>query len=144
MKNTSVFFDTNVIIDLVTKRGPSADASLRLFEMCKDKILDGFMSVQSISDIFYILRKDYSVRQRKEILLDVCDVLEVVGVEKWHALSALSDDGFSDLEDCILAKCAEDHGFDFVASRNAEDFAASKISVMTPQDLLEHLNAANP
>ena len=139
MKNIRVLFDTNVVVDLITQRGQFADVSLRLFEMCKKGILDGFMSVQSISDIFYILRKDYSVQQRKKILLDVCAVLDVVGVEERHALSALSDENFPDLEDGILAKCAEDYGFDFVVSRNTEDFVASRIPVVTPSELLERI-----
>ena len=139
MKSTSVLFDTNVIIDFLERRGGFADASERLFTMCADGVISGFIAAQSVSDIFYILRKDYTVAQRRELLHSVCTVLEVAGVGKRHILSALSDDSFFDLEDGILAKCAEDYGFDFIASRNTEDFTASKTPVVTPLELLEHL-----
>ena len=139
MKNTSVLFDTNVVIDLITKRSPFADASLRLYEMCNKGSLDGFISAQSIADIFFILRKDYPVQRRKEILFDICTVLNVADVRRWHVLAALSDNAFPDLEDGILAKCAEDYGFDFVVSRNTEDFSASKTPVLTPSELFKLL-----
>ena len=140
MKSISVLFDTNVIIDILEKRNHFADASERLFEMCMAGNIKGFIAAQSVSDIFYILRKDYTVAQRRELLLGVCGMLDVVGIDKRHVLSALSDDAFPDLEDGILAKCAEDYGFDFVVSRNTEDFAASKTPVLTPSELLKHFH----
>jgi predicted nucleic acid-binding protein len=139
MKSISVLFDTNVIIDFLETRGIFAEASGRLFRMCLDGTIKGHIAAQSISDIFYILRKDYTTTQRRSLLRGICGVLDVAGVEKRHVLSALSDNRFSDLEDGIISKCAEDYGFDFVASRNAEDFAASKIPALTPLALVEHL-----
>ena len=139
MKSTSVLFDTNVIIDFLEKRGSFANASERLFTLCADGTIKGFIAGQSVSDIFYILRKDYTVAQRRKLLRSVCAVLEIADVGRRHILSALSDDTFPDLEDGILAKCAEDYGFDFVVSRNTEDFAASKIPVVTPSELLRQV-----
>jgi len=139
MKSISVLFDTNVIIDFLEKRGGFADASEQLFAMCADGVIKGFIAAQSVSDIFYILRKDYTATQRRKLLRSVCTVLEIADIGKRHVLSALSDDTFSDVEDGILAKCAEDYGFDFIASRNTEDFATSKIPVVTPLELLNHL-----
>jgi len=139
MKSTSVLFDTNVIIDFLERRGGFSDASERLFTMCADGIIKGFIATQSVSDIFYILRKDYTATQRRELLRNVCAILEIVDIGKRHILSALSDDTFSDLEDGILAKCAEDYDFDFIASRNTEDFTTSKIPAVTPLGLLNLL-----
>jgi len=139
MKNTTVLFDTNVVIDIIEKRKDFFPESKRVFDLCMDGFLTGFIAAQSIADIFYILRKKYTAGQRKKLLRDMCDVFDVVGTGKEHVLSALSDDTFDDLEDCILTKCAEDHDFDFIVSRDKEDFASSKISVVTPLELLKIL-----
>jgi predicted nucleic acid-binding protein len=139
MKSITVLFDTNVVIDFLVKRNPFVEVSERLFKMCMNGTIKGFIAAQSIPDIFYILRKDYTLAQRMKLLRHVCAVLDVADIGKRHILSALSDEAFSDLEDSILAKCAEDYGFDFIASRNTEDFAASKIPVLTPQELLKRL-----
>ena len=139
MKSASVLFDTNIIIDFLEKRGRFADVSGRLFAMCAEGSLKGFIAAQSVSDIFYILRKDYSAARRRELLKHVCAILEVAGIGEQHILSALSDDAFSDLEDGILAKCAEDYRFDFIATRNTNDFSPSTIPVATPLELLEFL-----
>ena len=139
MKSISVLFDTNVIIDFLERRGIFADASERLFTLCAEGGIKGFIAAQSVSDIFYILRKDYTVAQRRKLLRSVCAILEIADVGKRHILPALSDDTFPDLEDSILARCAEDYGVDFVASRNTEDFATSRIPAVTPSELLKRV-----
>ncbi|MCL1909363.1 MAG: PIN domain-containing protein [Kiritimatiellaeota bacterium] len=134
-----ILFDTNVILDIIEKRDEFAEASFRLFQMCEDGFVEGFVSTQSVADIFYILRKNYPATKRKELLRDVCAVLDVVDVVKLHVLSALSDDGFPDLEDGIISKCAEDNGINHIITRNKQDFAASRIPVATPREFLDKM-----
>jgi len=139
MKDIRVLFDTNVVVDFIEKRAHFAVATEQVFKLCKDRIIKGFIATQSVADIFYILRKNYTAAQRRATLLDVCDILDVIAVGKRQVLSALSDDTFPDLEDSILAKCAEDCGVDYIISRDQHGFATSKIPVVTPSWLLDKI-----
>jgi len=139
MRNTNVFFDTNVVIDIIVYRGQFTDTATQIFEMCRTGLLHGNISTQSICDIFYILRNDYTAAELKDMFYDVCKVLEVVGCEKSYIMYAFADNAFRDFEDCVIAKCAEDIGCDYIITRDPKGFAASRIAVATPQEFLDKM-----
>jgi predicted nucleic acid-binding protein len=132
-----VFFDTNIIIDFLEEREPHKEAANRLFKECDDKTITGYISAQSISDIFYILRKDYSIEERKNMLLGVCELMNIAGTDKKQLLAALKNEGFDDLEDCIQTECAKAINADYIITRNIKDFSASPIPVILPEDFFE-------
>ena len=134
-----ILLDTNVIIDYIEKRGQFAEASTRVFNLCEEDFFEGFIAAQSVADIFYILRKKFTVDKRKDILNDICETLDIAEITKWHVHSALADNVLCDLEDGIIMKCAEDNGFDFIITRNVKDFESSKIPIVTPQEFLDKI-----
>ena len=131
-----VLFDTNVVIDFIEKRGEFSNDSTRLFQLCRNGFIDGYITTQSVSDAYYILRKKFTVEERKSVLNFVCNTLEVVSITKWHVLETLSDDDLRDLEDGFILKCAEENMFDYIISRDRNGFATSRIPVVTPRDFL--------
>jgi len=131
-----VLFDTNVIIDYIEKRGEFSNDSTRLFQLCKNGFIDGFITTQSVSDANYILRKKLTLEERKTVLNFVCNTLEVVSITKWHVLETLSDDNLRDLEDGFIMKCAEDNMFNYIISRDRDGFVTSRIPVVTPLEFL--------
>lgn len=62
------------------------------------------MAAHSITNLFYILRKAYSVEERREVLLNICKMLEVEGITKENVQEALRDNSFQDFEDCLQMK----------------------------------------
>lgn len=55
-----VLFDTNVILDMLEKRVPFYESSNDVLSLCASKKIKGYIALHSISNIFYILRKNYS------------------------------------------------------------------------------------
>ena len=59
------------------------------------------MAAHSIMNIFYILRKEYTQQERRLILLNLCQILTVVGITKDNIENVLKNEEFTDMEDCL-------------------------------------------
>lgn len=132
-----ILIDTNIIIDYLEPRPAEADNAEKILKLCFQKDCNGYIAAHSITNIFYILRKRFSVAERKKMLLDLCEFIEVVGIHKEIIFDALKDQTFDDLEDRIQYECAQLINTDYIITRNIADFENSSIPVMLPKDFLE-------
>ena len=100
------------------------------------KKIKGCIAAHSISNMFYILRKDYTTEERREILFNLCEIFDVEGIDKIKLLSGLVNDNFSDFEDCLQMECAKSYGEEYIVTRNATDYSVSNIKAIKPSDYL--------
>ena len=135
-----VLFDTNIILDVLEKRLPFYHASKSVLESCVSGSVTGYIALHSISNIFYILRKRYSAADRRKLLLNILDLLQVVCADHESVRNALQRDDFSDFEDCLQDECAKQVYADYIVTRNINDFSTSDIPAILPEDLLKILN----
>ena len=135
-----VLFDTNIILDVLEKRLPFYNSSKSVLESCVSGNITGYIALHSISDIFYILRKRYSAADRRKLLLDILDLLQVAGADHKSVRSALQREDFSDFEDCLQDECAKQIHADYIVTRNTNDFSTSDTPAIIPDDLLKILN----
>jgi hypothetical protein len=110
---------------------------------CSNYEIVGYIAVYTVPTAFYILRKQFSVSERRNRLSELCGFIDIAGVNKRHIIKAIANERFDDLEDCIQTECAESIGADFIITRNIGDFAHSIISAILPEDLLLKLEAAH-
>lgn len=134
-----VLFDTNIILDILEKRLPFYDTSKSVFESCVSGEVTGYIALHSISNIFYILRKRYSPADRRKLLLDILDLLQIANADHESVRNALQREDFSDFEDCLQDECAKQVDADYIVTRNTNDFSKSDIPTVTPEDLLKIL-----
>ncbi len=142
MKNMLVLFDTNIILDVLEKRLPFYDSSKSVLESCVSGNVAGYIALHSISNIFYILRKHYSAADRRALLLNILDLLQVAGTDHESVRNALQREDFSDFEDCLQDECAKQIHADYIVTRNTNDFSTSDIPVIIPDDLLKILDSS--
>lgn len=131
---------TNVILDYLVKREPYYEDANKIFTLCVETGLQGAIAAHSVTNCFYILRSTYSVKERRELLINICNLVDIVGVNKNIVLSALSNETFEDFEDSVQSECASDFGADYIVTRNIKDFAHSGVPAILPEDLLNTLN----
>ena len=105
MKN--IFVDTNIILYYLTPNNPFHEKASLLIKKCLDKALNGFVSAHSLTDIFYITRKFFSVADRREFLLLIVSNFQIIAENQKDFLAVLNDSDFFDLEDGLQMKCAE-------------------------------------
>ena len=85
----------------------------------------------------YILRKNFTVDELREILLRLCKIFQVEAIDLSKLIAALNNRDFSDFEDCL--QCALSLNADYIVTRNVKDFPVGKISAVTPKEFFKIL-----
>ena len=131
-----ILVDTNILLDYLLTREPFYEDAKKIVLACVDEKVKGCIAAHSISNMFFILRKDYSIGERREVLSNLCTIFDVEGIDKAKLLSGLENGDFTDFEDCLQMECAKAYGADYIITRNVNDYKASEIEAITPADYL--------
>ncbi len=134
-----LLIDTNVILDHLISRQPFMDAASSILRLCFEQKCAGYVAAHSITNIFYITRKYFSISKRKKMLIELCEFIDVVGIQKEQVVDALLNEYFDDLEDGLQIECACTIHADFIVTRNLADFSASPIPAILPEDFLQKM-----
>ena len=135
-----ILLDTNILIDYISQRPSFVEDAQTILRLCSEKQVEGCIAAHSIMNAFYILRKALSLEERRETLSNLCCLLTVVGIDKIKIISALGNEKFSDVEDCLQMECAIDFSADYIVTRNVKDFSNSKIPAILPGEFLKKIN----
>ncbi|MDP2888818.1 MAG: PIN domain-containing protein [Bacteroidota bacterium] len=128
--------DTNVVLDIALNREPFFEYSSKIFDKIDDQILEGFITASSITDIYYIASKQKDKLQARKFLINLIQILEVVGVDKDIVIQALESE-ITDFEDAIQVFSAKSNSIDLVITRNVADFASTGMKALTPQEFIQ-------
>jgi predicted nucleic acid-binding protein len=132
-----VYFDTNIVIDVLEQRQPFFKNSSAVFLLASDEKIDGIIGASSITDIYYIVnksRKD-SISAIKAII-DVLETLTLVDTT-CQDINSATISSISDFEDAVTVSTASREGADYIVTRNISDFSTSSIPALTPEDFLK-------
>jgi predicted nucleic acid-binding protein len=136
-----ILIDTNVILDYLLMREPFQEDADKVVKLCVDNKVRGCIAAHSIPNLFYILRKDCNDSERRNMLINICRIFDVEGIDRTKLINALNDDDFSDFEDCLQAECAKSYGADYIITRNLKDFLNSDVPAVTPSEFLQMADA---
>ena len=134
-----ILIDTNVILDAFIARQPFMENSKKVLRLCFEQECNGYVAAHSITNIFYILRKQFPSNERKKMLIELCEFIEVVGIQKKQVMDALVNEDFDDLEDRLQVECAMMVNAGFIVTRNIADFSTSPIPAILPDDFLKEI-----
>lgn len=139
MKNmvSRILVDTNILLDYLLTREPFYEDAKKVVLTCTEGETEGCIAAHSISNMFYILRKDYDVKDRREILTNLCTIFDVEGIDKVKLLSGLQNENFSDFEDCLQMECAKAYNAEYIVTRNVDDYRSSEVKAILPKDYLK-------
>ena len=134
-----LLIDTNILIDSITIRDEESHFSADVITLCAEGKANGFVASHSLSDMYYILRKQYSDKERRKIIDLFRRLLTIVNTGSNIIDTALKNNDITDFEDAIQYACAESAGADYIVTRNTKDFGKGPIKAVTPEELLELL-----
>jgi hypothetical protein len=117
-------------------REPFFEDSAKIIELRHKRKIYCYLTTQSIANIFYILRKDFNIEERKNILYAMCLSFMICPVNGEITVKALLDKKFTDFEDCIQSLCAGTVRADYIITRNIKDYIGSEVKAITPADFL--------
>ncbi len=135
-----VLFDTNVVLDVLLARPPHAAPAIELFDRVARRELDGLLSATTITTIFYLAAKAAGTAQAKRHVNTLLGLFEIAAVGRSALADALAL-GFGDYEDAVLHEAARHAGATAIVTRDPKGFAAAKLTVYSPAELLRILQA---
>lgn len=131
-----LLIDTNIVIDLLSKRDEFYDEAADLFSRADKKQLKLSISSLTFANTNYILSKLKSAKEAREILRKFKVLVELLSLDDKITELALSDDDFPDFEDGLQYYSAIENQIDIIITRNKKDFKNSKIPVLTAKEFL--------
>ena len=134
-----VLIDTNIMIDALTNRDGRSGFSATVIDLCAKQVIDGYVALHSISNMYFILRKQYSDAERRTILKRYNEILKVAEVGNDVVDTAINNTAISDYEDALQYACAETVGADYIVTRNIKDYEKAEIRAISPEELLKLL-----
>ena len=132
-----LFIDTNIVIDLLSRRKPFYDESADLFSLADQNIIELNVSSLTIANTSYTLLRQTNTKNTKTILRKLRLIVNILPLDDKIIGIALNDDSFIDFEDGLQYFTALEHNQDIIITRNLKDFKASKLPVMTARQFLK-------
>ena len=133
-----LLFDTNIILDIVLKREPHYVDSLNVFKIVDNKTFFGFITATTVTDIYYISKKEKGHLIAIEFISNLIQLIDVIGIDKAIILESLATK-VTDFEDAIQSTASSFNNIDFIITRNVKDFKNSEIKALTPIELLKQI-----
>ncbi len=130
-----VLLDTNIILDIALKRQPFFEDALELFRLIDRRMIIGNITASTVTDIYYISRKEKGHNDAINFIKGLVEVVEVIGVDRDVIISALTLD-IKDFEDAIQVAASVSNGIDVIITRNKNDFTNASSEIVTPREFL--------
>lgn len=131
-----ILLDTNVVLDAIAEREPFKGAAQRIILLVADNVVEGCITANCLTDIYYIARKTLSDNVAREALRNLFELFSIVDLRGADCEAAL-DIAMDDYEDAVAVVCARKAGVDYVITRD-EAFlhSESKSLAISPNDFL--------
>jgi predicted nucleic acid-binding protein len=130
-----VFVDSDVILDVALARAPFLEHSKMLLSLLENGLAIGFVSSNSIANIYYVLRKAGDDVKARFFISNILKYLIVMPSHHSNILDALKSD-FNDFEDAIQYFSARENQCECIITRNVDDYKKSKLDVYVPLEFL--------
>ncbi len=137
----NVLIDTCIVIDALQSREPFNKDAEAVFLSVANRRCVGFLTANSITDIYYLMHKAlHSAEETKKVLgvlLNLFEILDTCGIDCRRALAS----DISDYEDAVMIEAAERAGIDGIVTRNLKDYVPAPMPVYSPAQFVERLYA---
>lgn len=134
-----LFVDTNIVIDLLSRREPFFEEAATLFSLADKKQVELSISSLTIANTSYTLLRQMDSSKTKSIIRKLKLILEILPLDDKVVGLALNDDTFTDFEDGLQYFTAIENQQEVIISRNLKDFKNSIIPTMTAKQFIETL-----
>lgn len=131
-----LLIDTNIILDIALKRDPHFEDSSRVFELLDKKQFIGYITASTVTDIYYISRKEKGRTIAIEFISNLIEIVDVLGVDKNIIVKALKSN-ILDFEDAVQVSAAKYNEIEIIITRNKSDFLNANLEILTPKEFID-------
>lgn len=133
-----VLVDTNVVLNFLLRREPWVAQSRELLRAQRDGKVELFISANSVTDVFYVIRRQAGRHRAWTAIRASLKNLTVVPIGRAELLAAAQLEG-PDFEDNLQVVCAVVAQVEAIVTRDTTGFDFSPIPVMPPADAISQL-----
>ncbi|MCD8352118.1 MAG: PIN domain-containing protein [Planctomycetaceae bacterium] len=137
----NVLLDTNIVLDALAAREPFRAHAESIFELIKDKRITAFLTANSITDIYYIIRKNRDESEAREAMRILLATFSIIDIRGRDCLDAL-DFPIDDYEDAILLVCGMRSHADCIVTRDRHllEIPGQDTQVLSPESFLTKMS----
>lgn len=133
-----LLLDTNILIDYYAQRRPFFEDVVRLRVAAMFGDVELWAASASFADVEYVLRKAIPVKELRPLMQRSLEFIRIVAPTAADTEEALGST-WPDLEDFLIARCAERIKADRIITRDSNGFAGSSILAQSPSGFLAWL-----
>ena len=133
-----LLIDANILLDVLMNRQDFVKDSSMIWKLCETNQAKGYISVLTIANLMYIMRKQLDPETIEKLLVQLKFIFDFTdfGVSDLQRAAEMK---WTDFEDAIQSATAERLHADFIITRNVKDFRSSKIMALPPTEFLARI-----
>ena len=131
----NLLVDTCVYIDFLGRKAPFFEEAVQVVAAGYFGDAKLWIASQSINDAFFVLNRYMDSQKIQQAIAESLAVFTPVALspQDYQRAAAL---GWKDLEDCLVALCAEKAKANWLVTRDARGFERSPVPAISPTDWL--------
>lgn len=134
-QNMKIFFDTNIILDVLLEREPFYKNSSFLWTLAENEKIKIYISAISVNNIFYIVKK-YKGQEVAEKIVDIIlSTFNIIPLD-YDILKLARTKEQKDYEDLIQYFSALKSGAICIITRNKKDFPKENIEILDSDEFV--------
>jgi len=130
------FVDTDIILDLLSKREPHYIHAAKLFTLIDQHEIIAFTSPLVFANLHYLLRKLTSNLSALKSLRKLKTLINILPIDERVTEQSLNSE-FKDFEDAIQYFTAVNNGINLILTRNKVDYKKSKVPISTAEEFIK-------
>ena len=130
--------DTNIILDVLTKRVPFYIDSAKVWTLVREGIIEGCISAISVNNLYYIVNKLEGQKAAKSFVDQLLEDFEIIALTK-NILKQARTIPQKDFEDSMQYFSAINEGCECIVTRDKKDFPSIGIKIISPAELLTEI-----
>jgi len=130
-----VLVDLNVILDVLQQREPFFAASAGVLAAAERGLIRARIAAHTVTTLFYLITKGQSPDKAKTLISEVLSFMQIADVTQATIEAALAFP-MTDFEDAVQLASALGAQSDCLVTRNIKDYPETRISVLSPAELL--------
>jgi len=134
-----IFFDANIILDMIDEDRGNIDAARKLAYQILVKNMTLYTSCDILSNIYYVARKKLDKEILIKEMLRILEIFEIIEIDKQIARKALllnREQPRLDFEDVLQSECASKVSCDLIVT-NDKKFADGEIRHLSLTEALK-------
>jgi predicted nucleic acid-binding protein len=131
----NLLIDTNIIVDLLSKRKNFYQEAQELFTLADEQEVKLYISSLTFANTHYLLSKELNSNETRKVLIKFKLLVSILPLDDKILELALSSD-FNDFEDGIQYYTALQNKLNIIITRNKKDFKTSTLPVLTAREYL--------